>query len=66
MPDRIEPIEMKPAVVTWTQKDTFGVEFIAPSHEIRTRMKQVYDLLLDAQTAADKDRIISLPPFSWK
>ncbi|MBA3752847.1 MAG: PilZ domain-containing protein, partial [Nitrospira sp.] len=39
LPDRIEPIEIKPAVVTWTQKDTFGVEFIAPSHEIRTRMK---------------------------
>ncbi len=66
LPDRIEPIEIKPAVVTWTQKNTFGVEFIAPSQEIRTRMKQVYDLLLDAQTAEDKDRVISLPPFSWK
>lgn len=66
LPDRIEPIEIKQAVVTWTQQNAFGVEFLTALPEIRSRMKQVYDQLLEAQTAEDKDRVISLPAFAWK
>jgi hypothetical protein len=66
LPDRIEPIEIKPAVVTWTSKDGFGVEFLALSTETRTRVKMVYDLLLEAQSTAETERVISLPGVSWK
>jgi hypothetical protein len=66
LPDRIEPIEIKPAVVTWTSKDGFGVEFLALSTETRTRVKMVYDLLLEAQSTAEAERVISLPGVSWK
>ncbi len=66
LPDRIEPIEIKPAVVTWTSKDGFGVEFLALSTETRTRVKVVYDLLLEAQSTAETERVISLPGVSWK
>lgn len=66
LPDRIEPIEIKPAVVTWTSKDAFGVEFLALSAETRSRVKLVYDLLLDAQSTAETERVISLPGVSWK
>lgn len=66
LPDRIEPIEIKPAVVTWTQQNAFGVEFLTPSPETRLRMKQVHDQLLEAQTAEDTERVISLPAFAWK
>lgn len=65
LPDRIEPIEIKPAVVTWTGKDGFGVEFLALSAETRTRVKMVYDLLLEAQSTTETERVISLPGVSW-
>lgn len=66
LPDRIEPIEIKPAVVTWMSKEAFGVEFLALSADARSRVKLVYDLLLDAQYAADSERVITLPGVSWK
>lgn len=66
LPDRIEPIEIKPAVVTWTGKDGFGVEFLALSAETRTRVKMVYDLLLEAQSTTEAERVIALPGVSWK
>jgi hypothetical protein len=66
LPDRIEPVEIKPAVVTWTSKDAFGVEFLALSAETRSRVKMVYDLLLDAQSTAETERVISLPTVSWQ
>ncbi|MGC3976488.1 MAG: PilZ domain-containing protein [Nitrospira sp.] len=66
LPDRLEPIEIKPAVVTWTSKDAFGVEFLALSAETRSRVKLVYDLLLEAQSASETERVISLPCVSWK
>jgi hypothetical protein len=66
LPDRLDPIEIKPAVVTWTSKEAFGVEFLALSAEVRSRVKLVYDLLLDAQSAAETERVISLPGVSWK
>ncbi len=66
LPDRREPIEIKPAVVTWTGKDSFGVEFLTLSQEIRARVKIVYDLLLDAQTTAETERVISLPSVAWE
>ncbi len=66
LPDRIEPIEIKPAVVTWTNQEAFGVEFLALSTETRARVKMVYDLLLDAQSTADSERVIALPGVSWK
>ncbi|MBI4002787.1 MAG: PilZ domain-containing protein [Nitrospira defluvii] len=64
--DRREPIEIKPAVVTWTDKDGFGVDFLALSQEARTRVKIVYDLLLEAQTTAETERVITLPSVAWK
>ncbi len=64
LPDRMELIEIKPALVTWTEKDAFGVEFLTPSPEIRLRMKHVYDQLLEAQTAEDTERVIALPAFA--
>ena len=66
LPDRLQPVEIKPAVVTWTRNDSFGVEFLSPSKEIRDRVKMVYDLLLDAQTTSETERVISLPPVAWK
>ena len=66
LPDRIAPIEIKPAVVTWTSKDAFGVEFLALSAETRSRVKLVYDLLLDAQSAVESERVISLAGVSWQ
>lgn len=66
LPDRREPIEIKPAVVTWTRKDAFGVEFLTLSQETRARVRMVYDLLLEAQTAAETERVISLPSVAWK
>lgn len=65
LPDRIDPIEIKPAVVTWVGKDAFGVEFLALTPETRARVKAVYDLLLEAQTAQETERVISLPGVSW-
>lgn len=65
LPDRIDPIEIKPAVVTWVGKDAFGVEFLALSTETRARVKAVYELLLEAQTAHESERVISLPAVSW-
>ncbi len=65
LPDRIDPIEIKPAVVTWVGKDAFGVEFLALTPETRARVKAVYDLLLEAQTAQETERVISLPGASW-
>ncbi|MBS0170944.1 MAG: PilZ domain-containing protein [Nitrospira sp.] len=65
LPDRIDPIEIKPAVVTWVGKDAFGVEFLALTPETRARVKAVYDLLLEAQTAQESERVISLPGVSW-
>ncbi|MBK8377208.1 MAG: PilZ domain-containing protein [Nitrospira sp.] len=65
LPDRREPIEIKPAVVTWTGKDSFGVEFLSLSQDLRARVKIVYDLLLDAQSSAESERVISLPSVSW-
>lgn len=61
LPDRIEPVEIKPAVVTWTRQDTFGVEFQTLSSEARSRVKLVHEQLLEAQATEDTDRIISLP-----
>lgn len=66
LPDRIDPIEIKPAVVTWTSQDAFGVEFLSLSPETRSRVKLVYDLLLEAQSTAETERVISLPGVSWK
>lgn len=66
LPDRREPVEIKPAVVTWTSTDAFGVEFLALSAETRSRVKLVYDLLLDAQSTPETERVISLPGVSWK
>ena len=66
LPDRIEPIEIKPAVVTWTSQDAFGVEFLSLSPETRSRVKLVYDLLLEAQSTTETERAISLPGASWK
>jgi len=65
LPDRREPIEIKPAVVTWTGKDSFGVEFLSLAQDVRARVKMVYDLLLDAQSSAESERVISLPSVSW-
>ncbi len=65
LPDRIDPIEIKPAVVTWVGKDAFGVEFLSLSTETRARVKAVYELLLEAQTAHESERVISLPGLSW-
>jgi len=65
LPDRIDPIEIKPAVVTWVGKDAFGVEFLALSTETRARVKAVYDLLLEAQSAHEAERVISLSSVSW-
>jgi len=64
LPDRIEPVEIKPAVVTWTRQDSFGVEFLTPSSEARSRVKLVHEQLLEAQATEDTDRIISLPTFA--
>jgi hypothetical protein len=66
LPDRIEPMEIKPVIVTWTHNSVFGVEFLRPSQEIRSRLKQVYDQLLEAQTEDNRDQIIPLPAFAWK
>ncbi len=66
LPDRLQPIEIKPAVVTWTGKDSFGVEFLSLSQEARARVKIVHDLLLEAQTTAETERVISLPSVAWK
>lgn len=66
LPDRREPIEIKPAVVTWTSNAGFGVEFLALSQEARARVKLVYDLLLEAQTTTETERVISLPSVVWK
>ena len=65
LPDRIEPIEIKPAIVTWTRNNVFGVEFLRPSQEIRSRLNQVYDQLLEAQTE-NTEQVISLPALAWK
>ena len=64
LPDRIEPIEIKPAVVTWTGQNAFGIEFLTPSPETRLRMKQVHDQLWEAQTAEDPERVLSLSAFA--
>ena len=61
LPDRIEPMEIKPATVTWTHNSVFGVEFLRPSQEIRSRLKQVYDQLLEAQTEENRDQTVPLP-----
>lgn len=66
LPDRLQPVEIKPAVVTWTGNDSFGIEFLCPSKEIRDRIQMVYDLLLDAQNTAEPERVISLPPIARK
>ena len=66
LPDRREPIEINPAVVTWTGKESFGVEVLSLSQDIRARVKIVYDLLLDAQSSAESERVISLPSVSWE
>ncbi|MBS0177526.1 MAG: PilZ domain-containing protein [Nitrospira sp.] len=66
LPDRIDPIEIKPAVVTWVGKDAFGVEFMNLSAETRTRVKAVYELLLEAQTTHETERVISLPGVTWR
>ena len=65
LPDRIDPIEIKPAVVTWVGTDAFGVEFLSLSMDTRARVKAVYALLLEAQTAHESERVISLPGVSW-
>ncbi|CAE6757775.1 MAG: PilZ domain-containing protein [Nitrospira sp.] len=65
LPDRIDPIEIKPSVVTWVGKDAFGVEFLSLSTETRARVKAVHELLLEAQTAHESERVISLPGVSW-
>ncbi len=64
LPDRIEPIEIKRAVVTWTGKNAFGIEFLTPSPETRLRMKQVHEQLWEAQTAEDPERVLSLSAFA--
>jgi len=61
LPDRLEPTEIKQAVVTWTRNNDFGVEFWTQSRETLARVKQVYDSLLDAQTSEETSRIIPLP-----
>lgn len=61
LPDRLEPTEIKQAVVTWTRNNDFGVEFWTQSRETLARVKQVYDSLLDAQTSDETSRIIPLP-----
>lgn len=66
LPDRAEPIEIKPAVVVWLHNHAFGVEFVTMSQETRSRVKEVYDQLLDAQTAEDTEQVICLPVFAWK
>ena len=66
LPDRIEPLEIKQAIVTWARNNVFGVEFLSVSQEIRWRLREVYDQLLEAQTAEDTERVISLPAFAWK
>lgn len=66
LPDRIDPIEIKPAVVTWVGKDAFGVEFMNLSAETRARVKAVYELLLEAQTTHEAERVISLPGVTWR
>src|SRR5574340_1624409 len=37
LPDRLEPTEIKHAVVTWTRKNDFGVEFSNQSRETLDR-----------------------------
>ena len=64
LPDRIESIEIKSAVVTWTRQNAFGVEFLTPSPETRLRIKQVYDQLLEAQTAEDPEQVLSFSTFA--
>lgn len=60
LPDRMEPIELKQAVVSWVGTHEFGIGFPKPSRELRARFETVYELLLDAQTADTNDRVISL------
>jgi hypothetical protein len=62
LPDRIEPIEIKHAVVTWIGEHEFGVEFSAASQALQARLQHVYDSLLDAQTP-EEAALISIPAF---
>jgi hypothetical protein len=64
LPDRAEPLEIKHAVVTWTRKNDFGVEFSKLSQETQARIQHVYDLLLDAQTP-EETAAISLPVLAF-
>ena len=66
LPDRIEPLEIKPAIVTWARDNDYGVAFPTISPATRLRLKQVYDQLLEAETAEDTQRVIPLPAFVWK
>ena len=64
LPDRIEPVEIKLAMVTWARQDSFGVEFLTLSPEARSRVRLVHEQLLEAQATVDSDRIIFLPTFA--
>lgn len=65
LPDRMEPIEIKHAIVTWARKNEFGVEFSKPSQEIQARLKHVCDSLLDAQTP-EQVATISIPALAFR
>lgn len=65
LPDRIEPLEIKPALVTWAHNNMFGVKFLSVPQETRSRLKLVYDQLLEAQTAEDREQVIALPALTW-
>ncbi len=66
LPDRMEPVEVTPAIVTWTHEQAFGVEFFTTSQATRARLKEVYDQLLEAQTVEAPIRVISLPAFAMQ
>ncbi|MBX3235941.1 MAG: PilZ domain-containing protein [Nitrospiraceae bacterium] len=61
LPDSTEPVEIRHAVVSWTTLHEFGVQFSKTSPDMLKRINQVYQLLLEAQTPEEPERVISLP-----
>jgi len=65
LPDRPEGLDVDHAIVAWATPQSCGIRFIATSPEGQARMKNVYDLLLDAQTGEGREEtpaLISLQP----
>ncbi|HET9963307.1 MAG TPA: hypothetical protein VFQ34_13280 [Nitrospiraceae bacterium] len=60
LPDSMDPVEIQQAVVAWTSGNEFGVQFSKTSSDIQRRVRQVFSQLLEAETAEQDDRIITL------